>query len=151
LGCDRETIAKGFLNGVNETVLKMTGFNLMQNKCSIETFKNEVCGIMFMKGFENALFLISTQREAAKVYISYMTGIEPENLSEDEINDGILEILNMSAGIAKSAVENCEYVLTSPVSISGDSINFKTKKFVEKYEYKLCAENMDVKIGIFYV
>jgi CheY-specific phosphatase CheX len=149
----QEKLAINFLSGVNETILKMTGFSLTENIHKDNDCSNDIAGMVFMTGLKNTVFLLSTQKEVASVFVSYMTGIEESNLKNTDIYDGISEILNMAAGLAKSKLEDNEKILklSSPISIIGTNIAFQTKNFVRKYEYNLYSDDMKIKVGVYYI
>ncbi|MEN8904606.1 MAG: chemotaxis protein CheX [Clostridiales bacterium] len=146
-------LANNFLNGVSETILTMTGFDLDLYECEFLEKEYDISGIIFMSGFKNAAFNISISQREALILVSYMTGIEQDKLSDQEITDGIMEILNVSAGRAKSKIEDLEkkFKISTPMLIIGKELLFKIKNNIDFFEYRLGGNNVNIRIGIYYI
>ncbi|HEY9061073.1 MAG TPA: chemotaxis protein CheX [Pseudobacteroides sp.] len=148
-----EVLHQYFVEGLSEAVGKMTGFSVDQIGKDDSRLKTiELSGAMILSGQRNALLMVSVSRKTASNLISYMVGVDAGDLTEDELSDGISELVNMAAGIAKikMAEGGIEFNLSSPFAITGDNIRVTVKRHIERYEYTIGCEDVVLSIGIFY-
>lgn len=148
-----EILHRSFVEGLSDAVEKMTGFAVDQiGKGDLEANSIELSGAMILSGQRNALLMVSVSRKTASNLISYMVGVDAGDLTEDELSDGISELVNMAAGIAKMkmAKSGIDFNLSSPFAIAGDNIRVIVKRHIERYEYAIGCEDVVLSIGIFY-
>jgi CheY-specific phosphatase CheX len=142
-----------FLIGFQETINKMTGFTV--NNVGIEKSLGigfEISGAMVLSGHTSALLVISTTKVAAGIIVAYMTGADISDLTDEDLYNGVTELVNMTAGIAKANLANTTagFKLSSPFAVVGSNIDLKIDSFVEKYEYFLSSNDVLVKMGVYY-
>lgn len=116
-----EKIKDSFHNSIYDVLNTMTGINL-EIKNLNEPESCDFSGGMFLRGESNDyLFVISTNTENARIIISYMTGLLPEEISNEDLIDGMAELVNMIAGKVKILVAKSDnyFKLTSPFTIKG--------------------------------
>ena len=108
-------------------------------------------GVMFLKGVEyNYIFTLSTSEESVRILMSYMTGMLPQEISKEELSDGISELVNMIAGKVKiifSGTEN-HFKLTSPFTIEGDNHVFVNKKNIPAVSKIFFANDLKIFLKI---
>jgi len=118
----------------------------------LEEVKSEICGTMMLGGNATVLITVSTDKDSAKTIVSYMTGIDVAELTDEEVVDGIAEIVNMLSGSCKTrnSEKNFEYTLTTPFVMVGDNLDILTKKSVEKYFSNFEADTIKLQLKLFY-
>lgn len=95
--------------------LLITGNNPLQ--------ESQLVGIMFLTGNTNALLAVTMSNKTASTLVSYISGIETTELSDEDIQDGVSELINMIAGSAKSLLKDTKFYfhLTSPITVVGEN------------------------------
>lgn len=137
-----------FSNLLQDAITTMTGFYVGKIE-AIEEVKdeNEIVGTMVMVGNKNLLLMLSADEKSAKTIVSYMTGIEVNDLSNAMLCDGITEIINMVGGGARIAFENTQYKfsMSVPFTITGKEVNIVVKHRTERFISNF--SNGDIKLG----
>lgn len=113
----------------------------------------QITGAMNLAGAKNGLLLIGADRNSAAELVMYMTGIETTELPENDLHDGIMELVNMVAGVVRKKVAGSawEFHLSSPWAIVGEGIRVITKRRVESYSARFTAGTIQLTIKIIYV
>jgi len=113
---------------------------------------DEMTGFMQLKGKKIGMFFVSAKEADVKVLCSCMTGIPQDELTREDVEDSLCEIMNMTAGNAKLRLGNSEYVyeLTPPVLISGTNMAISTKKRTHVISRKVGNDEMIIKIKVVY-
>jgi chemotaxis protein CheX len=123
LNIEQDYLQESFTVAIREVVEVMTGLcveeDQSQKDCKIR--KGEISGSMLILGERNALVSLTMSKELCTTIISYMTGIEKNDITDEEIYDGAAELVNMVAGRAKAIVSNTKYHfnITPPFTIIG--------------------------------
>jgi CheY-specific phosphatase CheX len=144
---------QSFIEGLCEAVGKMTGFCVNEvGRDDLRLKCIDISGGMILSGERNALLVVGVSRKTASNLISYMVGMDAADLAEEELADGISELVNMTAGIAKIKMAECgtNFNLSSPFAVTGDNIRVTVKKHIKRYEYAIGCEDVILSIGIFY-
>jgi chemotaxis protein CheX len=81
----------------------------------------EVTGIMALAGEKKGAMLISLHEELARNIISSIIAVPASDLSEDDMNDGVGELVNMIAGGTKARLSDYEedFLLSAPTVVLG--------------------------------
>ena len=81
----------------------------------------DMSGIMALAGEKKGVILISFFEDLAKEVIGAIMAIDPAELTEDDVHDGVAELLNMLAGGAKARLGDTEahFLLSAPSVIIG--------------------------------
>lgn len=110
-----------------------------------------IIGAMILRGEHNQLITIESDFNSASFIISNMTGVLPEELLDDELVDGIQELVNIVAGLAKQKLEllGCGFLLTSPFAFKGNDVGFFTKKGIKIKTAFYKAEDAKLSLNIY--
>lgn len=114
-----------FTNSVKNVMHTMTGMEATEvnpQKEDNEDYLSQVSGITLLIGERNIMISLVMSRITAAAIVSFMTGIQPSVLQEEEICDGVAELTHMIAGETKSQLKSREYRLMTlpPFTIIGD-------------------------------
>ena len=150
VGITRKTVAQIAYNGFEEALRTMAGVSPDRIENVTKVFS--IMGAMIFGGSTNTLLTISTDNYSAKSLVSYMTGIDISDVKDVELFDVVAELVNMSAGFAKSRLAETEnaFKLTSPFTITGDNLSLITKKNVESYKFAVGINDIEIGLEIFY-
>ena len=82
----------------------------------------DVSGLLVLVGEQPIIIRIATDRVSAIKFVSLMTGLAVEDVTDDLITDGVGELANIVAGRAKAVIntEIPRHTLTPPAVIDGD-------------------------------
>lgn len=102
-----------FVEGVITTLSTMAGLSPMIKEVKVVTadkFSGDVSAVMGVVGDHGDGFVgVSFNSELASKVVSSILGIEPTELEDADINDGVGELINMIAGSAKNALLGSPY------------------------------------------
>ncbi len=89
--------------------------------------KREISGLIGISGSTPGVVAIHATKKLAAKITAAMLGMQPEELSENEINDGFGEVVNIIAGNIKKDLEkqNVDFKLSLPTVING--VDYDTK------------------------
>lgn len=153
---DTELIGKCFSNALTDVLSTMSGFLVSeQNDDKLEEQYNSkgIEGIMVLSGEKCSMVSISMSIENIALLVSYMTGISYDDLKEEDMYDGISELVNMLAGRAKILLSDTPYrfTLTSPFTISGQNRFYVHKKQTVKILKKFVSNELSIILKILYL
>lgn len=143
-----------FSKKLQSAIYTMTGFNVEHEGVGLleqlEGQKN-IAGTMVLAGKKNLVLVVTTNTKSAKLLVKYMTGIDGDELDENDLSDGLAEFANVVAGTVKTELKGTEfeYNLTSSFAITGDNLNFIVKKKMEKCCYCFKACEVLIKLEVF--
>lgn len=152
-----ENHGKLFVEALSHTLMTMAGLEPIVTLASLnEELRfdaDHLSGMMVLGGTNPAVLVVSASKNAAAQIISYMTGFEQTELTDDDLNDGIVEIVNMIAGNVKAKLIGSEFSfkLTSPFAIVGDQVKIITKSNICSMLAKFKIDQFEIILKIFYV
>lgn len=97
-----------------------------------KTLIGDISGIMGLSGETSGSIVVSFEKSAATIVVCNMLGVEKDNLSADELKDGIQEVVNLIAGQAKSMLQgtNFHFQISIPTCVVGKNHEVNHKKGV---------------------
>ena len=142
-----------FSNALLEVIYTMTGLRMEECEKIDEGVKGDLSAVMFIGNNKGARLSLSMERKAAYYLVELMTGQMAESLQEEEVCDGIGELVNMIAGRAKIDLMDTKYRfdLSSPFVIVGDNhfVTYKKRVFNISKTYKI--QNIEVTLNVAYI
>ncbi len=123
MNIEQDYLQVSLTTAIRDVIETMTGLcieeALGQDVCTIN--KGEISGAMLILGERNALMSLTMSKELCTTIISYMTGMEKNDITKEEIYDGAAELVNMVAGRAKAILSGTKYhfSITPPFTIVG--------------------------------
>ena len=119
-----------FVDALTEVISKMAGISFDILSTEVDSGFDEITGVMSLNGANFGLIFISAEEASLRVICSYMTGIPGNEITKDDLEDAVCEIVNMTAGNAKLRTNNAEqiYEISPPFVISGENMSVNTKK-----------------------
>jgi CheY-specific phosphatase CheX len=113
---------------------------------------SELTGVMHLRGKKMGMLFVSANEDAMKILCSCMMGVSQNEVTREDIEDALCEVMNMTAGNAKLRLGNSEYVyeLTSPVLLRGESMSVATKRRTHFISRTIGNSEMSIKIKVIY-
>lgn len=118
-----QQILEPFTDGAVEMLVTMLGID--GNVVPAETVPApEVAATMALTGDQEGKLVLTFTRDAAIALVCEMLAMEPDELEDEDISDGIGEMVNIIAGYAKSqfAERGFHFNLALPDIVVGDAI-----------------------------
>ena len=115
--------------------------------------RGDITGVMMIEGAKRAMLYLTLSQQNAETIMSYMTGNDPLELEEEELHDGVAELVNMIAGRAKALLAGTSdhYTITPPFTIVGSNHYIVYKKEVSKFIMKFTAGDAKLYLGLTYL
>ncbi|MCL2440572.1 MAG: chemotaxis protein CheX [Treponema sp.] len=146
-----EELGQIFSSVLMEIVSTISGFSLDIIPDSDESF-DEMTGIMSLCDNNSRILFISAKEKDMRQLCSYMIGVPQEEISSDDVDDSLCELVNMAAGSAKLRLSgsDCKFNLSSPFLLKGDNMRISGKKKTRIISKTLGNGDITIKIKIVY-
>jgi len=125
-----DMILKGLQNAVSSIFVMMIGSEpVFKGTKEINSFSlsGDVAGVMYLPCERSGLIGCAFPEKLARTIISRMTGDNEGELANDDISDGIAEMVNMIAGSFKTQYPESGITLTPPISLIGQGCSLTWK------------------------
>jgi CheY-specific phosphatase CheX len=118
-----------FSDVLTEIVSTISGFSLEVLSQDDENCFEDMVGVMSLCGKKNIMLFISSKETDMQVLCSYMTGITQEEVTKNDTEDALCELVNMAAGSAKLRLSGSDYVynLSPPFLMKGQGMSIVAK------------------------
>ncbi len=150
-------LLSGFIdNSLQDVLGTMAGFALMKMELSEKekrTYSAEITGAMLLRGGKDAMLSISMDKSASEIIVAYMTGIMPDEMDEEDLYDGVSELVNLIAGRLKAQLSGhiLHFELSPPFTIVGDNHFIIHKNLVTKISHKYGRGEIELFAELFYI
>ena len=154
---DFKLIGERFSSAVEDVINTMAGFEIFalpaEDMHEVQVDSDKISGAMMLLGQCNSMVAITIPREAASTIVSYMTGISTSALKEEELYDGVAELVNMVCGRVKAWMSGTQYhfQLTSPFVIAGNLKAIIHKSKVARLEKRFRGGDIQIELKVFFV
>jgi len=141
-----------FADSLLEVISKISGFSLEVLSSERDAEFSGMVGVMALNSQKRGMIFISAGEYNMRVLCSFMTGVPKNEVTKDDIEDALCELVNMTAGNAKLRIndENYAFTLTPPFVINGENMSIITKKRVHVVSRILGDGEIFVKLKIVY-
>lgn len=110
-----------------------------------------IIGMMNLVGRNGGTIFISTSKACVRILCSRMIGVAPEEVSKEDIDDTLCELVNMAAGSLKLRLGDADgFTLTPPFLIRGEGMSLVTKQGVYNISRLLGNEEISLKLKFIY-
>jgi chemotaxis protein CheX len=138
-----------FSNAVKEVLRTMLGLELNEVKVvsdNSENVKEEVTGLLPVSGDFNMMVTLGMSKKTASAIVVYMTGMQSSELRDDEMYDGIAELVNMIAGNIKTQMtgKGIHFKILYPYVIAGSNYTILQKNKVDTLTKRFRAGTVDL-------
>jgi len=118
-----------FSDVLTEIISTISGFSLEVLSQETDNGFEDMVGVMSLNGKNNIMFFVSAKETDMRILCSYMTGILQTEVTKNDTEDALCELVNMAAGSAKLRLSDRNHMITlsSPFVIKGKDITIATK------------------------
>ena len=141
-----------FAGALGEIISTTSGFSLDVSPPEDDAGFDEMVGIMSLYGKNHGMLFISAGELAMRALCSFMTGVSKDEVTKEDMDDTLCELVNMTAGNAKMRFNDAEqtFTLSPPFVISGKNMSFITKKRVNVISKALGDGEISVKLKVIF-
>ena len=135
-----------------EIVSMIAGFSLAIASSEQDGNFLERVGAMQLSGKNSGTLFISAREYDLRAFSSAMIGVPQDEVSGDDMDDALCELVNMVAGNAKLRLGNTAYSfnLTTPFLLKGQDISLTTKKRIPIIARTLTGEELMLKMKVIF-
>ncbi|SFM06543.1 chemotaxis protein CheX [Pelosinus propionicus] len=148
-------LQKCLAQSVSDVFSTMVGVELCPIEKAPESkrYKSEITGVMMILSTHNALLSIALSKENAALIVSFMTGIDSAEIEDEELYDGVAELVNMIAGRAKALLAGTDYhyQITPPLTVVGENHFILYKKNVSQLTMEFEAGDIKLHLDLTYL
>ena len=147
-----DKIGQVYIDALTGVIATCAGVTLEVSNRQPNNNFDEVTGVMYLNGKKVGMLFVTAQRPDVKLLCSRIIGVSIADVTEDEIDDTMCEIINMTAGSAKLRLSGSEYIfnLSSPFLLKGQNMHIIGKKKTRIISKVLGNEEISVKIKVVY-
>jgi len=141
-----------YIEALTEVVSTTSGILLdVDSRKSNKNF-DEVTGVMYLHGQKTGMLFITAKESDIRILCANMIGAKPSEVSKEEIDDTMCELVNMTAGRAKLQLGDTEYMfsLLQPFVIKGKNVSIVTKSIAKIEAGSLTNGNITVRFIVVY-
>ena len=141
-----------FADVLTEVVSTMSGFSLNVLSSERDAGFDERIGMMNLNGEKSGMLFISAGEADMRILCSFIIGVPKDEVTKDDIDDALCELVNMTAGNAKLRLSGTDYTfnLSPPFIISGKNMSIVTKKRTSVVSRVLGDGEISVKLKVVY-
>ena len=147
-----DELGSTFTEVLIEVIAKVSGFSLEVLSTERDPCLDGTFALMRLNGARGGMLIISAEDDGIRTLCSYMEGSPGDEITKDDEEDVLGELVNMTAGNAKMRLNDTEYTfaLSTPLIINGSNISITTKKRVNVISRVLGNEDIKLKLKIIY-
>ena len=141
-----------YLNALAEVISTTAALQLHVKSQDNDFSFNEIVGVMSLDGQKKGMLFVSAKAADVRLLCSNMIGAALADVTNDDIDDTMCELVNMTAGSAKVRLSETEYMfsLTQPFVIKGKDMSLVTKPSTDISTGILGSNDITVKLKIVY-
>jgi len=141
-----------FAETLSAIVSTVSGFSLDVLPEEQDTGFYEIAGVMSLTGNKRGMVFISAAEADMRTLCSFITGTPANEVTKDDIEDSLCELVNMTAGGAKLQLTGTDYLfsLSWPFVIKGSGMSISTKNNVRVISRILSDGEISLGIKVVY-
>ena len=145
-----DTLGSIFTQALIEVISKISGFSLEVSSAEQDPHFDEIVAFMSLCGPKGGMVFISSAQAGMRTLCSYMEGVPESEVTEDDVEDVLCELVNMTAGNAKMQLNGTEYMytLSSPLIMTGKDLSIYAKKRINIVSRTVGNGDISVKLKI---
>ena len=147
-----EKVGQIFLGALSEVLATVSGFYLDINSQDTDKSFDEVSGVMYMHGKNSGMLYVTANRADVRVICSHIIGVPVKDVTPEDIDDTMCELVNMTAGNAKLRLSETDFMfsLSQPFVIKGKDVSIVTKKVTHIVSGSLTNGELSVRLKAVY-
>ena len=141
-----------FSDVLMEIITTVSGFSLDVLSEETDVDFEEMTGVMSLNGKKNGILFITAKETDMRQLCSYIIGVVQDEITKEDVEDSLCELVNMTAGSVKLRLSGSDYLfnLSSPFLLKGQSMNIKCKNKTRIISKTLGNGEISVKLKVVY-
>ena len=151
-----EKLSTVFSSVLMEIVSTISGFSLEilspEDSSAKEYDFDEMIGVMALNGKKSGILFLSAKETDMRKLCSYMIGVPQEEITKEDVEDSLCELVNMTAGSAKLRLSGSDFIfnLSSPFLLKGQNMSIKGKNKTHIISQILGNDEISVRVKVVY-
>jgi len=145
-------LGKIYINALAEVIATISGIQLEISCRQPNTDFDEVTGVMYLNGKKTGMLFVTAKESDVRVLCAGIIGVPLAEVTKEEIDDTMCELVNMTAGSAKLRLSDTDYMfsLLQPFVIKGNNVSIVTKKITRVESGTLTDGNISIRFKVVY-
>jgi len=141
-----------FTSALSQVISTTTGLSLDALPSEYDMDFDKMIGFMSLNGKNQGIIFISAEETSMRLICSFMTGISVNEITVNDMEDALCELVNMTAGNARLRFNDTEqvYTLSPPFLIHGQNMSIAAKKRITVISKILRNEEISVKLKVIF-
>lgn len=141
-----------YSGALTEVIATTTGTHLRVESMESENELDDITGVMCLNGKKSGILFVSAKEADVRIICSRFIGVKASDVTNEDIDDTICELVNMTAGSAKLRLGDTDYMfsLSQPFSIKGKNVSITTKAITHVVAGTLSNEDISIKFKAVY-
>jgi CheY-specific phosphatase CheX len=130
----------------------VTGIHLQAGSRESNKELGDITGVMYLHGKKDGVLFVTANVDDIRILCSSFIGVSPEEVTEDDLDDLMCEVVNMTAGNAKLRFGDTDYMfsLLQPFVIKGKDVSIVTKSITHVEAGTLTDGEISVSYKVIY-
>jgi len=145
-----DRVGQIFSDALIEVISTTTGLSIEVTSTEASTELDEMTGLISLYGENHGMLFISAKESVVRVLCAYMTGVIADDVTGEDAEDALCEIVNMTAGNAKLRFNNTGqvFMISPPFVFRGSDAALISKKRVNIISGLLGNEEISIKVKV---
>jgi len=141
-----------YSESLTDVIATTAGIRLLTDYVDNDNTFDDITGVMILKGKESGILSVSAKKSVVRILCSAITGVPEDDVTDDDLDDTMCELVNMTAGSAKLRMSGTTYMfsLTQPFVLKGKDMSVVTKSITNVISCILSNGEISVKIKAVY-
>jgi len=118
-----------YLEALSEVIATVTGLHLEVGSRESSKDFDDITGVMYLNGKKTGMLFVTANEYDARVVCSKMIGVPLDEVTLEDLDDTMCELVNITAGSSKLRFSETDYMFTllQPFVIKGKDVSIVTK------------------------
>ena len=141
-----------FSDALTEVISTISSFSVKLLSQEKDNDFEDITGIMSLNGEKIGTFFVSAKELDMRLLCSYMIGVHRAEVTKDDIEDIVCELVNMTAGSVRLRLAGTDYAfdLSQPYVVKGINMSIVTKKKTRLISRTIGNDEISVKLKVIY-
>ena len=145
-------LGKVYTNALIEVIATISGIQLEVSCRQPNNDFDEVTGVMYLSGKKTGMLFVTAKESDVRILCANIIGVQIAEVTKEEIDDTMCELVNMTAGSAKLRLSDPDYMfsLLQPFVIRGNDVSIVTKKITRVESGTLTDGKISIRFKVVY-
>ena len=141
-----------YIDALTEIIATTSGIRLEVGCRESNKDFSEITGVMYLNGKKAGMLFVTADEPDIRILCANITGVPLEEVTREEIDDTMCELVNMTAGNAKLRLSDTDYMfsLLQPFVINGKDVTIVTKSITKVEAGTLTNGKISIRFKVVY-